>query len=59
MCLVAGRMAGMAGTVVTLCSSATRRAEIWGRFEGASTFGLSGGGMGKGRIGMVLGGRSC
>jgi hypothetical protein len=48
-------MAGMGGMS---CWFATRRAEIWVRCGVASTFGLAEGGMGKGRTGMGLGGRS-
>jgi len=53
----AGLTVGTEGTVETSSSSAIRLAGTWARLGAASTFGLSGGGMGKGPTGMGLGER--
>jgi hypothetical protein len=58
MFLGAGPMVEMGGMAATWCLSATRRVGTWGRCGGASTFGLGGVGVAKGRTGMGLGGMS-
>jgi hypothetical protein len=51
-------MAEMVGMGGMWCLSAIRRVGIWVRCGGASIFGLGGGRVAKGRIGMARGGRS-
>jgi len=58
MCPVVGLMVGMVGMVGMWCLFAMRRGGTSVLCGGVGTFGLSGGGMGRGPISTGLGGRS-